>query len=139
MVNVSLFFFFKQKTAYELRISDWSSDVCSSDLLAGPSPLDAAVAPRRRLHRAFQAAIEALAPQLPDRLKQALESWEHAPGSCVRRSALAVGAGILFVGGQVLGDDDEAVRVDDCQVLAGVRADDALPPAKGGDRKRRGT
>src|SRR3546814_11726809 len=27
------FFFFKQKTAYELRISDWSSDVCSSDLL----------------------------------------------------------------------------------------------------------
>src|SRR3546814_1313334 len=30
-----MFFFFKQKTAYELRISDWSSDVCSSDL-----PLD---------------------------------------------------------------------------------------------------
>src|SRR3546814_7719043 len=27
------FFFFKQKTAYELRISDWSSDVCSSDLV----------------------------------------------------------------------------------------------------------
>src|SRR3546814_6446217 len=27
-------FFFKQKTAYEMRISDWSSDVCSSDLLA---------------------------------------------------------------------------------------------------------
>src|SRR3546814_1639175 len=30
MINV--FFFFKQKTAYEMRISDWSSDVCSSDL-----------------------------------------------------------------------------------------------------------
>src|SRR3546814_8116751 len=28
------FFFFKQKTAYEMRISDWSSDVCSSDLQA---------------------------------------------------------------------------------------------------------
>src|SRR3546814_19522862 len=28
------FFFFKQKTAYDMRISDWSSDVCSSDLLA---------------------------------------------------------------------------------------------------------
>src|SRR3546814_8608312 len=27
------FFFFKQKTAYDMRISDWSSDVCSSDLL----------------------------------------------------------------------------------------------------------
>src|SRR3546814_5260077 len=30
----AVFFFFKQKTAYEMRISDWSSDVCSSDLLA---------------------------------------------------------------------------------------------------------
>src|SRR3546814_10624867 len=30
---VLFFFFFKQKTAYEMRISDWSSDVCSSDLL----------------------------------------------------------------------------------------------------------
>src|SRR3546814_5128120 len=30
---VIFFFFFKQKTAYEMRISDWSSDVCSSDLL----------------------------------------------------------------------------------------------------------
>src|SRR3546814_8218983 len=29
-----LIFFFKQKTAYEMRISDWSSDVCSSDLAA---------------------------------------------------------------------------------------------------------
>src|SRR3546814_4025510 len=31
------FLFFKQKTAYEMRISDWSSDVCSSDLSAGQS------------------------------------------------------------------------------------------------------
>src|SRR3546814_16900864 len=30
---ICCFFFFKQKTAYEMRISDWSSDVCSSDLL----------------------------------------------------------------------------------------------------------
>src|SRR3546814_7208080 len=29
---IYFFFFFKQKTAYEMRISDWSSDVCSSDL-----------------------------------------------------------------------------------------------------------
>src|SRR3546814_3301293 len=33
-VFVLFFFFFKQKTAYEMRISDWSSDVCSSDLFA---------------------------------------------------------------------------------------------------------
>src|SRR3546814_7708232 len=32
MLYVCLFVFFKQKTAYEMRISDWSSDVCSSDL-----------------------------------------------------------------------------------------------------------
>src|SRR3546814_10113575 len=31
---VLCFFFFKQKTAYEMRISDWSSDVCSSDLIS---------------------------------------------------------------------------------------------------------
>src|SRR3546814_8787157 len=31
------FFFFKQKTAYEMRISDWSSDVCSSDLYSRAS------------------------------------------------------------------------------------------------------
>src|SRR3546814_4906690 len=31
-ISVFVFFFFKQKTAYEMRISDWSSDVCSSDL-----------------------------------------------------------------------------------------------------------
>src|SRR3546814_5162003 len=32
---LAFFFFFKQKTAYEMRISDWSSDVCSSDLIVG--------------------------------------------------------------------------------------------------------
>src|SRR3546814_1954897 len=33
LLVVCSFFFFKQKTAYEMRISDWSSDVCSSDLV----------------------------------------------------------------------------------------------------------
>ena len=32
MVDISSFFFFKQKTAYEIGTGDWSSDVCSSDL-----------------------------------------------------------------------------------------------------------
>src|SRR3546814_10789958 len=35
MIDIVSFFFFKQKTAYEMRISDWSSDVCSSDLPFG--------------------------------------------------------------------------------------------------------
>src|SRR3546814_10066597 len=34
IVSIFFVFFFKQKTAYEMRISDWSSDVCSSDLFA---------------------------------------------------------------------------------------------------------
>src|SRR3546814_4935467 len=37
-------FFFKQKTAYEMRISDWSSDVCSSDLILVPTEADAKAA-----------------------------------------------------------------------------------------------
>src|SRR3546814_4410401 len=38
-----LFFFFKQKTAYEMRISDWSSDVCSSDLTTTASRITMAL------------------------------------------------------------------------------------------------
>src|SRR3546814_7473777 len=46
LLIVYMFFFFKQKTAYEMRISDWSSDVCSSDLTpsagAGSHPVSCA-------------------------------------------------------------------------------------------------
>src|SRR3546814_10121499 len=45
-----LFFFFKQKTAYEMRISDWSSDVCSSDLYLIVSHNAVTMA---RMHRLF--------------------------------------------------------------------------------------
>src|SRR3546814_12911851 len=49
MLICVVFFFFKQKTAYEMRISDWSSDVCSSDLPPGAEvPLVAAVELGRR-------------------------------------------------------------------------------------------
>src|SRR3546814_19627947 len=41
MLFYSFFFFFKQKTAYEMRISDWSSDVCSSDLRLAEDLVDA--------------------------------------------------------------------------------------------------
>src|SRR3546814_9708355 len=41
-------FFFKQKTAYEMRISDWSSDVCSSDLAAYKPQAQTALASLRR-------------------------------------------------------------------------------------------
>src|SRR3546814_6212087 len=48
------FFFFKQKTAYEMRISDWSSDVCSSDLIDGQrggKPHEAAEGHRIKAHQ----------------------------------------------------------------------------------------
>src|SRR3546814_5588882 len=61
-----MFFFFKQKTAYEMRISDWSSDVCSSDLR------HAAVAIlRQRAEQAFGRARGAdRLPQIHHRLPE---------------------------------------------------------------------
>src|SRR3546814_3078796 len=48
MYSIVFFFFFKQKTAYEMRISDWSSDVCSSDLM-GESDVSWLIACRLRI------------------------------------------------------------------------------------------
>src|SRR3546814_5339200 len=44
-------FFFKQKTAYEMRISDWSSDVCSSDLLSLSQKVPTAILILSRAYR----------------------------------------------------------------------------------------
>src|SRR3546814_1635987 len=54
--SLTFFFFFKQKTAYEMRISDWSSDVCSSDLAIvvgdlNVAPLENDVWNHKRLRR----------------------------------------------------------------------------------------
>src|SRR3546814_15669759 len=43
VIVLCCFFFFKQKTAYEMRISDWSSDVCSSDIGTAEQDMTAAV------------------------------------------------------------------------------------------------
>src|SRR3546814_1221628 len=58
LIVVGIVFFFKQKTAYEMRISDWSSDVCSSDLRAGarrergrPAAAEARAVLARERHR----------------------------------------------------------------------------------------
>src|SRR3546814_18196041 len=48
-ISCLFFFFFKQKTAYEMRISDWSSDVCSSDLPGVGGHLDLTKQPLRLL------------------------------------------------------------------------------------------
>src|SRR3546814_8640382 len=57
-----VFFFFKQKTAYEMRISDWSSDVCSSDLeCRGATRLRMASSSQRRetrgIHPLFRVRV----------------------------------------------------------------------------------
>src|SRR3546814_2317506 len=65
-----LFFFFKQKTAYELRISDWSSDVCSSDLFSRFSKTFQHMvvgASLRKINRPMQINAPAHAPTLAAR------------------------------------------------------------------------
>src|SRR3546814_7305697 len=98
---VGVFFFFKQKTAYDMRISDWSSDVCSSDLDrlvdgealagAGVDLRHLAVAPgaqhvlhlHRLDHRQFLARLHRLAfrdlqrHQQPRHRRQQERSEEH--------------------------------------------------------------
>src|SRR3546814_7573710 len=57
---LSSFFLFKQKTAYDLRISDWSSDVCSSDLMTpdGAGGVTAAWTRRSRLDTGWRDGID---------------------------------------------------------------------------------
>src|SRR3546814_10501446 len=67
--NLILVFFFKQKTAYEVRISDWSSDVCSSDLVSwrGLRPVwKSAGQERRRRRCGASASRRDAAGGLPD-------------------------------------------------------------------------
>src|SRR3546814_17821435 len=61
----NVFLFFKQKTAYEMRISDWSSDVCSSDLTETPArqPVDIVPLDRRRAPPGAGRAEHALSKQ----------------------------------------------------------------------------
>src|SRR3546814_4803951 len=53
--SLCFFFFFKQKTAYEMRISDWSSDVCASDLLSLEEKIDTSSAAGELIFHVFGA------------------------------------------------------------------------------------
>src|SRR3546814_11223343 len=110
---INIFFFFKQKTAYEMRISDWSSDVCSSDL-------DLEVLDHRQIgeegavlgHVGEAAARESVGRAAGDRPAQALHlATEHLDetGAAQERSR------ILGADGSQEGDD--LARVD-AQVAA---------------------
>src|SRR3546814_7136627 len=86
-----LFFFFKQKTAYEMRISDWSSDVCSSDLAQQQDPVAeiAVDLPGAEPAHAFGMAPDDddLAGNLPfsDELSQRLLRGQIGRASCRER------------------------------------------------------
>src|SRR3546814_1137557 len=68
MFYMSLLFFFKQKTAYEMRISDWSSDVCSSDLWAEQAVREGASLPAAEAVK--QHVVDLLAGSLDDLFTQ---------------------------------------------------------------------
>src|SRR3546814_10999426 len=65
MYKICIFFYYKQKTAYEMRISDWSSDVCSSDL---PKPPRKAPPRQNSQKSPRKTATQEIAPQaMPSR------------------------------------------------------------------------
>src|SRR3546814_2101168 len=90
-VNVTftelIIFFFKQKTAYEMRISDWSSDVCSSDLEAMqgprqpplPGPERSGCAGRRTFHRRGPRMVNGMLTM------RAVSEWKIGRAACRER------------------------------------------------------
>src|SRR3546814_2346100 len=86
-----VFFFFKQKTAYEMRISDWSSDVCSSDLVD------------ERIGLALQHG--------GDRRRRELDDVQHELVGTLGLDAVGVENGVREVT-EVLGHDDLRVALD---------------------------
>src|SRR3546814_11349297 len=91
VVFVCYVFFIKQKTAYEMRISDWSSDVCSSDLFMLARHVDS----RRRLRRRFPPTrpqragrrVSRAAPGIGRRRRERQGYQPHRPRRGSRRSA----------------------------------------------------
>src|SRR3546814_5372117 len=87
-----LFFFFKQKTAYEMRISDWSSDVCSSDLFFATLIIRTrAGGPETQHRRAFGICV-GHEPPLPRRVEAAFalrpRAFSSPPRSRDRKSVV---------------------------------------------------
>src|SRR3546814_8133081 len=88
VLSLLVFFFFNQKTAYEVRISDWSSDVCSSDLFlakhgaavmaGGPGAnVGLAVGESALSHRAAQKTASELARQEIERASCRERVWQY--------------------------------------------------------------
>src|SRR3546814_20553687 len=96
MSCICFFFLFKQKTAYEMRISDWSSDVCSSDLWSGLAIPAVPVAPAADTAEGFAASADDGGPRRQPELSEAVA---YAPELAAPAADLAL-----------LDDDDEIGR-----------------------------
>src|SRR3546814_8897429 len=106
-MSTCLLFFFKQKTAYEMRISDWSSDVCSSDL-------------RRILQHLTGQRVDRL--DQPTRARRGLIKIEHradAQDEAARRGEIIFGLEARLAVGNVDADvadadvaEGEAARIE---------------------------
>src|SRR3546814_10104897 len=104
-----VFFFFKQKTAYEMRISDWSSDVCSSDL-AGADGDDVA----RLVGEALAGAVAVL-----QRREHGAEEQHQAVGILV--------VGVHRLGHQILhvaADGGQRIAVGDPEAVGADRSEE---------------
>src|SRR3546814_8788616 len=102
-----VFFFFKQKTAYEMRISDWSSDVCSSDLEVGDADLarEGAVRQRDAVEDGLVVADEVHLVHRQHDMLDAEQVREEAVAARLREHALArVNQDHGKVGGRSAGD-----------------------------------
>src|SRR3546814_2483717 len=112
-------FFFKQKTAYEMRISDWSSDVCSSDLSVSPDRTQARNRSSLRL-LAGRRMVQLVGLHQPLRIaapRRPAEIFVARPGDPLHRRD---------------GGEDER---DDGERRHGRIIDQRVVPAKAGDRK----
>src|SRR3546814_20306814 len=121
-----MFFCFKQKAAYEMRISDWSSDVCSSDLRTARRAGDrlpgqaAGGDPRHRRDRARQLRISGLDREDRQRLQfedlDAVRRGDDRPGDSrlagVHRLRAVEGRGDLLDRKSVVEGKSVSVRVD---------------------------
>src|SRR3546814_19065635 len=127
------FFFFKQKTAYEMRISDWSSDVCSSDLAAVDREL-----------REFVATVEA-AQVAPDLLAEAVGVDQLVGADSHAVESLEQAEGRQFLDGVRQGVDADAELADGPRLLVdldldafGVQAPRGRQPSDSSEERRVG-
>src|SRR3546814_2055665 len=81
--------FFKQKTAYEMRISDWSSDVCSSDLLKPPLP-NIFSYENKLLHSCRATAPKANEAHDPSRAPDQHSQFSGVPHRAAKRGIIAI-------------------------------------------------